>query len=212
MRMSRARQLGLWTLVAVVVVSLGRTIAYALAGGTVAQRLSEQAGGAQPAVVAAISLSIAAAVSATGLWLVATGLRERSRLELEGWSQAPVPGARRVGRRTAALSAATVLAFTTFESCLHYEEGLGFHGWHCIAGPVHQNAAPILIALSLVAAAIVTAAEAMLAAVRRHVARVVLARRGRRPANASPRPTTATRPQSRDLLAFAPTRGPPLPA
>jgi hypothetical protein len=55
------------------------------------------------------------------------------------------------------------VVFTTVESLIHYEDGLGFHGWHCIAGPVHQNAAPIMIALSLMAAAVVTAVDAVLA-------------------------------------------------
>jgi hypothetical protein len=211
--MHRTRQLALWTLIGVIVVSLGRTIAYALAGGTVAQRLSEQGGGAQPAVVAAISLSIAVVVSATGLWLVATGLRERSRLELEGWTQAPpaLPVGRLL-RRAVALSAAMIVAFTVFESCLHYEEGLGFHGWHCIAGPVHQNAAPILIALSLLATAVVSAVEAVLAAARRLVAQIALGRRTQRPASTSRRPTLRWQPRSRALFALAPTRGPPLPA
>ena len=213
MRMANARRTAMWLLVGVIIVSLGRTIAYALAGGTIAQRLSEQAGGAQPAVVAAVSLSIAVGVSAVGLWLVATGLRERSQLQLEGWSQEPpTVGITSVARRAALLSAATIVVFTTFESSLHYEEGLGFHGWHCIAGPVHQNAAPILIGLSLVAAAIVTAVDAMLVAGRRLVARMVLARR------ATPRGTgrrdlpSGARLQARPMPRWTPARGPPLPA
>ena len=174
MRMAQMRRTAMWLLVGVIIVSLGRTIAYALAGGTIASRLSEQAGGAQPAMVAAVSLSIAVGVSAVGLWLVATGLRERSLLQLEGWSQEP--------------------------------PALG------IAGPVHQNAAPILIGLSLVAAAIVTAVDAMLAAGRRLVARLVLARR------AVPRRTgrhalpSGAPLRAQPVLRFAPARGPPLPA
>jgi hypothetical protein len=77
---------------------------------------------------------------------------------------------------------------------------------------VHQNAAPIMIALSLLAAAVVTAVDAVLAAARREVAQLVLAGR------ALPRPATAwcdPRPaplHSRSRHAIAPTRGPPLPA
>ena len=208
--MVRTRQTAIWLLTGLIVVSLGRTIAYALAGGTVAQRLSEQAGGARPAAVAAVSLSIAAAVSAVGLWLVAAGLRERSQLQLEGWTRTP-PALRAstVLRRVAALSAATIVVFTAFESCLHYEEGLGFHGWHCIAGPVHQNAAPILIGLSLLAAALITAAEAVLAAARRMVALIVLARRAALPRPAPPRARSSWLLPRRPALASAPTRGPP---
>jgi len=147
----------MWALVGLFVVSLGRWIAYALAAGTRAQKLSSQGAGARPAVVAAFSLGAALAATATGLWLVAVGLRERSRLQLHGWASSSRPfSAQRLLARSAALSAVTIVVFTAVESLIHYEDGLGFHGWHCIAGPVHQNAAPIMIALSLMAAAVVT--------------------------------------------------------
>jgi hypothetical protein len=203
----------MWALVGVFVVSLGRWIAYALAAGTLAQKLSSQGAGARPAVVAAISLGLALAATATGLWLVAAGLRERSHLELDGWAAPSRPfRARRLVARSAALSAVTIVVFTTVESLIHYENGLGFHGWHCIAGPVHQNAAPIMIALSLMAAAVVTAVDAVLAAARRVVAQLVLAARALpQPAAAwfDPRPAPL---RGRSRHSIAPTRGPPLPA
>jgi hypothetical protein len=211
--MPSPRRILMWALVGLFVVSLGRWIAYALAAGTLAQKLSSQGAGVRPAAVAAISLGLALAATATGLWLVAAGLRERSRLELDGWATSSRPfSAGRLLARTAALSAATIVVFTTVESLIHYEDGLGFHGWHCIAGPVHQNAAPIMIALSLMAAAVVTAVDAVLAAARRVVAQLVLA------ARALPRPAApwfAPRPaqlRGRSRHAIAPTRGPPLPA
>jgi hypothetical protein len=203
----------MWALVGVFVVSLGRWIAYALAAGTLAQKLSSQGTGARPAVVAAISLGLALAATATGLWLVAAGLRERSHLELDGWAAPSRPfRARRLVARSAALSAVTIVVFTTVESLIHYENGLGFHGWHCIAGPVHQNAAPIMIALSLMAAAVVTAVDVVLAAARRVVAQLVLAARALpQPAAAwfDPRPAPL---RGRSRHSIAPTRGPPLPA
>jgi hypothetical protein len=211
--MPSPRRIVMWALVAVFVVSLGRWIAYALAAGTLAQKLSSQGAGARPAVVAAISLGVALAATATGLWLVAAGLRERSHLELDGWAASSRPfNARRLVARSAALSTVTMVVFTTVESLIHYQDGLGFHGWHCIAGPVHQNAAPIMIALSLLAAAVVTAVDAVLAAARRVVAQVVLAGRAKpRPATAwfDPRPAPL---RGRSRHAIAPTRGPPLPA
>jgi hypothetical protein len=211
--MPSPRRIVMWALVGLLVVSLGRWIAYALAAGTLAQKLSSQGAGARPAAVAAISLGLALAATATGLWLVAAGLRERSRLELDGWAASSRPfGARRLVARSAALSAVTIVVFTTVESLIHYEDGLGFHGWHCIAGPVHQNAAPIMIALSLMAAAVVTTVDAVLAAARRVVAQLVLACRALpRPAAAwcDPRPAPL---RGRALHAIAPTRGPPLPA
>ncbi|HEV8156734.1 MAG TPA: hypothetical protein VGP67_14510 [Gaiellales bacterium] len=211
--MPSPRRIVMWALVCVFVVSLGRWIAYALAAGTLAQKLSSQGAGARPAVVAAISLGLALAATATGLWLVAAGLRERSHLELDGWAAPSRPfRARRLVARSAALSAVTIVVFTTVESLIHYENGLGFHGWHCIAGPVHQNAAPIMIALSLMAAAVVTAVDAVLAAARRVVAQLVLAARALpQPAAAwfDPRPAPL---RGRSRHSIAPTRGPPLPA
>ena len=211
--MPSPRRILMWALVGLFVVSLGRWIAYALAAGTLAQKLSSQGAGARPAVVAAISLGAALAATATGLWLVAAGLRERSRLELDGWAASSRPfSARRLLARSAALSAVTIVVFTTVESVIHYEKGLGFHGWHCIAGPVHQNAAPIMIALSLIAAAVVTAVDAVLAAARRVVARLVLAGRALPRPGATwfdPRPAPL---RDRSRHAIAPARGPPLPA
>jgi hypothetical protein len=211
--MPSPRRILMWALVGLFVVSLGRWIAYALAAGTLAQKLSSQGAGARPAVVAAISLGVALVATATGLWLVAAGLRERSRLELDGWAASGRPfSARRLLARSAALSAVTIVVFTTVESLIHYEDGLGFHGWHCIAGPVHQNAAPIMVALSLMAAAVVTAVDAVLAAARRVVARLVLADRALPWPGATwfdPRPAPL---RSHSRHAIAPTRGPPLPA
>jgi hypothetical protein len=166
-----------WALAGVVVVAGGRQIAYALTGGSLAARLSGAGGGPDVVVVGAAALGVGMLAAIVGLWLLACGVRERCQLELEGWARTPPTlRARVVVRRTIALSGATVVAFTAFESTLHYEEGLGFHGWHCIAGPVHQNAAPILAGLSLVAAACVTGAEFLLAALRRAVARLLVPR------------------------------------
>ncbi len=172
--MTRARAL-CWVLVGVLVAAAGRQIAYALSGGSLADRLSAAGGSPGIAWVATVALAGSMLVTLVGLWLVACGVRERCALELEGWA-ATAPGIRlgSLARRTVALSGATVSAFTVFESTLHYEQGLGYHGWHCIAGPVHQNAAPILVGLSLIAAAGVTAAELVLSALRRAVARRLL--------------------------------------
>ena len=169
--MTRTRIL-IWVLVGVLVVAVGRQIAYALTGGSLAERLSAAGGGPSVVWVAAIALVVATLATLVGLWLLVCGIRERCELELEGWAQtAPTLRIPTLVRRALLLSVATISSFTVFESILHYEQGLGVHGWHCIAGPVHQNAAPILIGLSLAAAACVTAAEFVLAALRRAVAR-----------------------------------------
>ena len=66
------------------------------------------------------------------------------------------------------------LAFAAVETTIHVREGLGFHGLHCLTGPVHENALPLIGALSLVAAAIVEAV--------RHARRVRAPRRRGAPA------------------------------
>jgi hypothetical protein len=206
--MSRARAL-VWALAAILVVAVSRQIAYALAGDAVAQRLSGRGGGADPIWIAAIALTASAAVAVAGAWLVAIGVRERCALDLERWA-APAPlRASRVAVRAAVLALVTNLGFALAESCIHYHEGLGWMGLRCIRGPVHADAAPILFGLSLVVAALVSAAEHVLAALRRVAARRALARRAR-PISALPRPllATAVRASAR-LLGANPTRGPP---
>ena len=81
----------------------------------------------------------------------------------------------RLGRllvRAVALLLATSLGFALFESWQHWRAGLGWHGLHCLTGPVHRNAIPILAALSLVAAALAAALEHVLAWMRRTIARL----------------------------------------
>jgi hypothetical protein len=206
--MSRARAL-VWALAAMLVVAVSRQIAYALAGDAVAQRLAGRGGGADPIWVAAVALTASAAVAAAGAWLVAIGVRERCALDLERWA-APAPlRPSCIAVRSAVLALATNLAFALMESCIHYHEGLGWMGLRCLRGPVHADAAPILIGLSLVVAALVTAADHVLAAVRRTAARRALGRR-RRPAPTPPRPPLGAALRCSVRLSGANlTRGPP---
>ena len=208
--MSRARAL-VWALAAILVVAVSRQIAYALAGDAVAQRLAGSGGGTDPIWIAAVVLTASAAVAVAGAWLVAIGVRERCALDLERWA-APAPlRPSRIAVRAAALALATNLAFALVESCIHYHEGLGWMGLRCIRGPVHADAAPILIGLSLVVAALVTAADHVLAAVRRSAARRALARR-RRPLPAPPRPLRVAAVRASARLSGANlSRGPPAP-
>ena len=198
--MSRAR-IVVWTLAAILVIAVSRQIAYALTGDAVARQLAGRGGGADPIWIAAVALTASAAVAAVGAWLVAIGVRERCALDLARWS-APAPlRPSRIVLRAVALGLATNLGFALVESCIHYHEGLGWMGLRCIRGPVHADAAPILIGLSLVVAALVTAADHVLAALRRVAARHALARRARHPA-ALPRPLLVTA-----ISASARTRG-----
>jgi hypothetical protein len=207
---TRAR-IAVWGLAAVLVIAVSRQIAYALAGAAVARRLAGDGGGTAPVWIAAAALAACAAVACVGTWLVAMGVRERCRLELERWA-APAPlRPARIAAQAAALALATNAGFALVESCIHYEEGLGWMGLRCIEGPIHADAAPILIGLSLVAAAVITAAEHVLGALRRAAALHVLGRRGvartaerRRPAPA-PRRALGRPARSANL-----TRGPPV--
>jgi hypothetical protein len=207
------RRCWLWAACLLLVVGLSRQIAYGLSDAPLAERLSTQGGGASLTAVAAISLGIAALASTVGLWLVATGLRERSRLELDGW----VDGGRSISLRgvaqsAALLSVASAAAFTSLESWLHYQAGLGFHAYHCLFGPVHENALPILIALSLVVSAAIAAVDAVLAAARRLVAQLVRSRHAVPARSARSQPSPCREPRMRVRAGGSRTRGPPLPA
>jgi hypothetical protein len=72
----------------------------------------------------------------------------------------------------AVLALLTSLAGGLLEAYLHWRAGLGWHGLHCIFGPVHRELWPIASALSVVAAALVSAAEHVLAWMRRTFARL----------------------------------------
>ena len=163
---------------AVILVVLGsRTIAYAISPSPLAAELSHQAGGPALPVIAVVAVLLAVAFSAVIVWLAALGVRERRLLETR-----PVIGEQRlrlgllVGRAFA-LWLITMPAFAYLESTIHWREGLGWHGLHCLVGPVHRNAIPILGALSLVAAALAAALEHVFAWMRRTLARIAAPRR-----------------------------------
>jgi hypothetical protein len=161
------RTLG-WTAVVAVVVLVARTLAYSLAPDPRAEALGSVTGGPRPVVVAAIALLLAAIFAGAVLWLSALGVRERHRLRARG--DAPRLALARMLVRVGGVSATATVAFTALESAIHAHEGLGFHGVHCLVGPVHENALPLIAALSLVAAAIVEAVRHTLAFGRRVVA------------------------------------------
>jgi hypothetical protein len=114
---------------------------------------------------AGIAISLAAIV----LWLAIVAVRERLALEGRDAGEVPRPGLPRLGVRAVALTTVTSLTFAYLESYLHWREGLGWHGIDCLVGPVHRNAIPVLIAFSILAVALHTAAEHLLAWTRRLV-------------------------------------------
>jgi hypothetical protein len=173
--MRSARGIAGWTLVVGAVVLCARTLAYALAPDPRAEALGQLTGGPRPVVIGVVVLGLGALLAAIVLWAAALGVRERHRLR-PGSGVAPRLRLARTLVRAAALTVVSAAVFTAIESTIHVEEGLGFHGLHCLLGPVHRDALPLLGALALVASALVEAVRHALAFGRR----VVAAESGRR--------------------------------
>ena len=172
-------------LVVAAIVLVARTLAYALAPDPRAEALGQVTGGPRPVVIAAVVLGLSALLAGAVLWLSALGVRERHRLR-PGSGEAPHLRLLPMLLRGAALFVVSALVFTAVESTIHVEEGLGFHGLHCLLGPVHRNALPLLGGLALVAAALIEAARHAAAFGRRIVAASPLRRRVRRTPGSAP--------------------------
>ena len=167
-----ARPLG-WAAVGAVVLLTARTLSYALAPPTVlGGRLEAAAGGPRFVTLALVSLALAACAVAAALGLATLAVRERLLLAPEPVVALPRLRPLRLARRFAVLMLATSLSFAVLESYLHWRAGLGWHGLHCLYGPVHRDAVPLLAALAAVAVAIVAALEHVAAWVRRTIARL----------------------------------------
>ena len=170
------RSLG-WLAALALVVLGSRTIAYALSPSPLAAELSHQTGGPALPVIAVVAVLLAVAFSAAIVWLAALGVRERRLLERR---PVVVESRLRLGllaARALALWLIAMPAFAYLESTIHWREGLGWHGLHCLTGPVHRNAIPILGALSLVTAALAAALEHVFAWMRRTLASIAGPRR-----------------------------------
>jgi hypothetical protein len=166
-------------LVVAAIVLVARTLAYALAPDPRAEALGQVTGGPRPVVIAAVVLALSALCAGAVLWLSALGVRERHRLRPAS-GEAPHLRLLPMLLRGAALFVVSALVFTAVESTIHVEEGLGFHGLHCLLGPVHRNALPLLGGLALVAAALIEAVRHAIAFGRRVVAASRARRRVRR--------------------------------
>lgn len=165
-------------LVALALVVLGsRTIAYAISPSPLAAELSHEAGGPALPVITFVAILLALAFSAVVVWLAALGVRERRLLETRPVIAAPRLRLGLLAARALGLWLVSMPAFAYLESTIHWREGLGWHGLHCLTGPVHRNAIPILAALSLVAAAVAAALEHVLAWMRRTLASIAGPRR-----------------------------------
>lgn len=164
----RALKTGLWLGSGVLVVLLSRSIAYAVSPAPAARVLEAQAGGPSLPVVTLVALTLGASLAIAICALAAMGIRERARLEARRLA-APAPslGAGRMVLSGLVLSAMTSVAGGFFEAFLHWRAGLGWHGLHCLLGPVHHDLIPIATALSFVAAALIAAGRHVFAWMRR---------------------------------------------
>jgi len=167
------RTAGLVT-VTLVVVLAARTLAYALQTGLSADghELASATGGPSVWLIAAATLATATAVAVAVVWLASLAVTERQRLE-----PAAVTASRRISIAAVAghavlLFLASSAAFALLESYIHWRAGLGWHGLHCLIGPVHRDALPILAALSLVTAAVLRACAHLIAWMRRIIRRL----------------------------------------
>lgn len=166
-----------WSAVAAIVVLGSRTIVYALSPSPLAAELSHRAGGPALPAVAVASAALALVASVTVVSLAALGVRERLLLETRPVIAPPRLRVGLLGGRALALWLVTMPAFALLESYIHWRQGLGWHGLHCLTGPVHRDAIPVLGALSLVAAAVAAAIEHVVAWMRRTLASIAASAR-----------------------------------
>jgi hypothetical protein len=157
-----------WIVAGALVVLLGRTIGYAVAPSPLAHLYARRAGGPSLPLIALVALAVGFAVAAAICWLAALGVRERRLLERRVLATPPPrlrPG--RIVLHALALWLVCAPASGLLEAWIHWRAGLGWHGLHCLVGPVHRDLLPIVAALSLVAAALLAALEHVLAWMRR---------------------------------------------
>ena len=151
------------------VVLLARTLAYAAMPGPSAQFLAHRAGGPTLPVLALVALGVAAVLAVIVCWLVAVAVCERALLERRDIEPFAVA---RTCALAFGLTLTTCVAGGLFEAYLHWRAGLGWHGLHCLVGPVHRDLIPIEAGLSLLAAAILAAARHVSIWMRRTFARL----------------------------------------
>ena len=197
-----------WLPLAALVVLAARALAYALAphATVVGNELEQQAGGPGLVVTAVAALTGAAIVASAVLWIAAMAVRERHLLS---GGEAPVLRPLRVLGAALGLFVVTSLAFASLESYLHWRAGLGFHGLHCLVGPVHRDALPLLGALSLLAAAAEAAARHLLRWMRRTIRALRARPRARLRPPARPLPRRPQAPVRTTLAGLDLARGPP---
>lgn len=151
------------------VVLLARTLAYATVPDPSARFLQHRAGGPAVPTLALVALAICAVLALTVCWLVAVAVRERALIERREASPFAVT---RTLWLAVALTLTSCFVGGMFEAYLHWRAGLGWHGLHCLVGPVHRDLVPFEGGLSLLAASVLGAARHVFAWMRRTFARL----------------------------------------
>ncbi len=193
---------------ATLVVLLARTIAYATEPTPAARVLEQRAGGPPLPLLALVSLLLAASLAVAVCWLAAMAVRERALLERRPFQRFAV---RRMLAVAVVLALVTSLGGGLLEAYLHWRAGLGWHGLHCVFGPVHRDLLPLESGLSVLAAALLAAAQHVVAWMRRTFAhlRAVLPHSWPLVQHLLPRQFDVPRSL---CLRSAPARAPPAPA
>jgi hypothetical protein len=153
----------------ILVVLTARSLAYATEPGASARFLEHRTGGPAVPALALVALGICAVLAVTVCWLVAVGVRERALVVRR---EAPSFAVVRTGVTALFLALTACFVGGMFEAYLHWRAGLGWHGLHCLVGPVHRDLIPFEIGLSFVAAALLAAARHVTAWMRSTFARL----------------------------------------
>jgi hypothetical protein len=204
------RRATIWALSTAAVVLAARTIVYAIAPSQsqLLVSLEHQTGPPQLTGVVLGVMAIAAAVGVAAMWLAVVTVRERIALERRELVDVPHVQPLRLAARAIAVFLTASFAFAMLESYLHWRAGLGWHGLHCLIGPVHRDAIPVLAGLSLLAVAVHGAIEHLLAWAHRLV--TMLAACAPLLRGSAPIFSSAARPRSARVGSATAPRGPPV--
>jgi hypothetical protein len=207
------RRVSVWAGAGVLVVLLARTIGYAAAPSPMAHLYARNLGGPSLPLMTLVALSLAAVTAVAVCWLATLGVRERRLLERRALLDPP-------HRVSVARILASAIPFWIVcslvsglvEATIHWRAGLGWHGLHCLVGPVHRNLLPIVAALALVASACIAAGDHVLSWLRRRFALVRSAAAKPFFLWTLPAPRESRVPRERVRAARAGARAPPLAA
>jgi hypothetical protein len=155
--------------VTTLVVLLARSLAYATLPTPTARLLAHRAGGPAVPVLLLVLLALGVAIAVAVCWLAALAVRERALIERRPAEPFAI---RRALAVALALAGTSSLVGGLLEAYLHWRAGLGWHGLHCLLGPVHRDLIPLETGLSFVAAAVLAAARHVAAWMRRTFARL----------------------------------------